>query len=240
MRRKRSIGAWVIVAVISMVALGAPPFAAAEETGGTIGPGAHSVSWTGEFRQPPICPTGSAGQVTCHDDFLLEVAVPEGYWNAHRSDGKVTVEISWDSPANDYELHVYPDPQDPQCPECGPELAEENFVRGATSEQARIPDASGSYVIRVVHRMSVTPNQDGSAFRGIATFPSAAPIAVFDDSRLSFAPATIASAHFLGAEPQIAMERRVTRRAGLSSSSAAIDPQRIFMDWPLTTSPQIG
>ena len=245
MRRTRGTGAGIIAILVSMVAFVAPPLTADEEMSGTIGPGAPAISWTGKFRPPPGCPEEAVenlgGRPVCVDDFFLTVDVPPGYWNEHRGDGKVTVEISWDSPVNDYELNIYSGFRDRNKPAQGSQrLGEEHIDRGLTSEKARIPDATGTYAVRVVHSVSLEPNQDGSAFRAIATFPSAAPTAVFDKTPMSFGPATVASAHFLGAEPQIVMERRVMRGAGLSSSSDAINPERIFMDWPLTTSPQIG
>lgn len=52
---------------------------------------------------------------------------------------------------------------------------------------------------------------------------------------LKFAPATLVSAHFLGAEPQTEIERRLP---GVDPD--LINPKRVFVDWPLSTRTQIG
>jgi len=63
-----------------------------------------------------------------------------------------------------------------------------------------------------------------------------APSVAFDTSRsLEFAPSTVVSAHFLGAEPMTAMERPLA-----GSPAGAVDPDRIFVDWPLSTRSQVG
>lgn len=62
------------------------------------------------------------------------------------------------------------------------------------------------------------------------------PSVTFDASRsLAFAPSTVVSAHFLGAEPMIAMERPLA-----GSPAGAVDVDRIFVDWPLSTRSQVG
>lgn len=63
-----------------------------------------------------------------------------------------------------------------------------------------------------------------------------APTLRFDTTRsLAFAPSTVVSAHFLGAEPMTAMERPLANAPG-----APVDPDRVFVDWPLSTRSQIG
>jgi hypothetical protein len=52
---------------------------------------------------------------------------------------------------------------------------------------------------------------------------------------VKFAPATLVSAHFLGAEPQTEIERRLP---GVDPD--VINPKRVFVDWPLSTRTQIG
>ncbi|MDQ1397297.1 MAG: hypothetical protein QOG64_2556 [Acidimicrobiaceae bacterium] len=56
------------------------------------------------------------------------------------------------------------------------------------------------------------------------------------DNVPAFAPATIASAHFLAGEPQTTLERALPT----TPLAAGIDPKRIFIDWPLSTRTQIG
>jgi hypothetical protein len=51
---------------------------------------------------------------------------------------------------------------------------------------------------------------------------------------IAFAPATLVSAHFLGGEPQLTVERHVSS----NEVSGAIDPNRIFVDWPLSSRTQ--
>lgn len=61
------------------------------------------------------------------------------------------------------------------------------------------------------------------------------PTVTFTSDALAFAPSTVVSAHFLGAEPMTAMERPLP-----GSPAGAVDPDRIFVDWPLSTRSQIG
>jgi hypothetical protein len=56
-----------------------------------------------------------------------------------------------------------------------------------------------------------------------------------DDSPVAFGPAAIVSAHYLGSEPQTTMERPVP-----GSLPNAIDPNRVFIDWPLTSDYNTG
>lgn len=66
--------------------------------------------------------------------------------------------------------------------------------------------------------------------------PPTPPSVIFDAARsLAFAPSTVVSAHFLGAEPMTAMERPLA-----GSPAGAVDPDRIFVDWPLSTRSQVG
>src|SRR5579859_6454675 len=64
--------------------------------------------------------------------------------------------------------------------------------------------------------------------------PKPAPPVSFDTSgTLQFAPATLVSAHYLCAEPQVTMERSLP-----SSQSGRLDPNRIYSDCPLTSRTQ--
>src|SRR5947207_1162448 len=59
---------------------------------------------------------------------------------------------------------------------------------------------------------------------------------LFDSSNPpTFQAATIVSAHFLGAEPQETIERPV-----LGGQPGAVDPNRMFIDWPLSSRTEIG
>jgi hypothetical protein len=71
-----------------------------------------------------------------------------------------------------------------------------------------------------------------SGFSFVATPPQ--PDVVFDTTtQLGFAPSTTVSAHFMGAEPQTTMEHPTP-----GSQPGRIDPNRIFVDWPLTSRTQ--
>ncbi|MFL5923648.1 MAG: hypothetical protein ACJ74S_06720 [Gaiellaceae bacterium] len=72
-----------------------------------------------------------------------------------------------------------------------------------------------------------------SGFSVVATPP--APSVSFDSlTQVRFAPSTTVSAHFMGAEPQTTLERPI---AGVSQAGR-VDPNRIFVDWPLTSRTQ--
>jgi hypothetical protein len=62
---------------------------------------------------------------------------------------------------------------------------------------------------------------------------STPPTVVFDTTKVAFAPATIVSPSFLGAEPEVTMERRLA-----GSQNGRIDNNRIFIDWPLSSRTQ--
>lgn len=145
--------------------------------------------------------------------------------------------ITWAEVADDFDLiilrgHVRPDFLAPICKDdlktqCEIDRSEQ---RGTTSESVLIRDAEpGEYTIRVNYTAVVD-----SGYSGSASFLDGS--VRHDGAELEFGPATIVSAHFLGTEPMVTMERRI---AGLSESGA-IDRDRIFVDWPLTPRGQIG
>src|SRR5207302_3916410 len=70
---------------------------------------------------------------------------------------------------------------------------------------------------------------------GFGFGPAPTPPAVTFDTttQVTFAPATIVSPSFLGGEPEVSMERPIA-----SSQTGRIDPQRIFVDWPLSSRTQ--
>ena len=57
----------------------------------------------------------------------------------------------------------------------------------------------------------------------------------FDTATVAFTAATIVSPTFLGGEPQATIERTQA-----NSLQGATDPNRVFIDWPLSTRTQIG
>lgn len=71
-----------------------------------------------------------------------------------------------------------------------------------------------------------------SGFSFVATPP--APTVTFDSlTKIGFAPSTTVSAHFMGAEPQTTIERPIA-----GSQPGRVDPNRIYVDWPLTSRTQ--
>jgi hypothetical protein len=71
-----------------------------------------------------------------------------------------------------------------------------------------------------------------SGFSFVATPP--APAVTFDSlTKVGFAPSTTVSAHFMGAEPQTTLERPIA-----GSQPGRVDPNRIYVDWPLTSRTQ--
>ncbi len=59
-------------------------------------------------------------------------------------------------------------------------------------------------------------------------------VSINTSSGIAFAPATVVSAHFLGAEPQMTLEKHVSSH----EIAGAVDPNRIFVDWPLSSRTQ--
>src|SRR4051812_10340978 len=55
------------------------------------------------------------------------------------------------------------------------------------------------------------------------------------DSPVAFAPSTVASAHFLAGEPQTTIERPIA-----GTPPGVLDPNRAYIDWPLSTRSQVG
>ena len=106
--RSHFIAAMLIMAVMLS---GLPPAAlAADPAAGTLnapsGSGTASVSWTGGpytvVTPDPVACVSSA--VNC-DEFTLTINAPGNYWATH--EGDVTIEISWASSADDFDLYVY-------------------------------------------------------------------------------------------------------------------------------------
>jgi hypothetical protein len=105
------------------------------------------------------------------------------------------------------------------------------FVNGTVARELLIQVAATSLVtgngIAVYYDAVSTP----SSFQLVPGAVPASPAVVFDTTTsLAFAPSTTVSAHFFGAEPQTTLERPVA-----GSQPGRIDPNRIFVDWPLSS-----
>jgi hypothetical protein len=201
---------------------------AATPSSGSIDPGTPTVSWTGPSQTastqgPDDASCGLPGAVC--DDYMLTVNVAPTYWDTH--DGGATFDITWATPNNDFDLYVYSDAAHTQ---------EVNHSAGApnTEETVFVPKASGTYYVRVVYSTVVS-----SGYAGTGTLNSVAGGGggvVFDTSHpLAFAPATIVSANFLAGEPQTTMERPTA-----ASDPNALNPKRVFIDWPVSSRSNIG
>jgi hypothetical protein len=233
MRHKRVLAAFV-AAAITLTTAGTEPGWAADPTSGSIGPDNTSASWIGvdtnaETSGPEACQeqSGVLFPPFC-DDFSLTVTEP----------GEVTVSVTGTVPANDFDLYIY----DSAGTLVGSSAAPAGLEL-ATIDCAK--PAGNPYDVRVVYfTTAATPLPDDPGYTADASW--AAPGAEACDSvpdvqavfsgSLTFGPATVVSAHFLGSEPQTTLERSVPGRA----AGAGIDPKRIFVDWPLSSRSAIG
>jgi hypothetical protein len=233
MRRHRFVAA-LVAALLVVIASVPNAGRAADPAAGSIGAGNATVTWTGEDRDaetsgPEACQeqTGVTFPPFC-DDFSLAVT----------DQGEVTVSVTGTVPANDFDLYVYDNDGDLVASSAAPGGLE------AATLACAIPGA-GPYDVRVVYfTTAATPVAGDAGYTGNASWEAAAAgacdaipdvQATFSGS-LTFAPASIVSAHFLGSEPQTTLERTVPGRA----SNAGINPQRIFVDWPLSSRSAIG
>jgi uncharacterized repeat protein (TIGR01451 family) len=131
-----------------------------------------------------------------------------------------------------------------------------NGVELANSDTATSPEAitystggelpSGDYVVKVCPyngEAVVSPSDyEGTFTTSDVANPVTTPPPVPGERTasflggLSFGPATLVSAHFLGAEPQVEAERH----EAWTPAGAPIDGNRVFVDWPLSTRSEIG
>lgn len=205
-----------LVVAVAVVPRGAEVFAAEPSTG-TVDLSSPVITWVGPVQ------TGTT-QTRTRDEFFLNVDVDPTYWDDRH--GGVEISIAWPDRADNFSLFVWEghDPPSDQLP-----LAESNEIL-TTQESVFIPAASGPYKVRASYAAVVE-----SGYEGTARLLTSSDV-IFDDSNpVEFAPATVVSAHFLGAEPQVSMERLVP-----GSDVDRVNPNRLFVDWPLTLVQQIG
>jgi hypothetical protein len=222
-RRSRFI---VVFAVMALTLAAMVASNAATPGSGSVGPGATTTSWTGPTQTavtngPSDCASANA---FC-DDYTLTVNVPAGFYSDHS--GGVTIELSTTIPANDFDLYVYANPQHTV-------EVDHAATEGTLDESLFIPSAAGPYYVRVVYFAVANSGYDGTA-----TFSSQAGGstggAVFSNTQVAFAPATIVSANFVAGEPQVTMERPTS-----DAQPGAINQNRIFADWPLSSRSNTG
>lgn len=225
---------WLVIVLImsagSLATHESSPARAATPASGKVGapPDSPIVSWQGDFRDAAVSPRGCDVPGSYCDVFTVNVDVAPTYWVEHA--GGLQVEISWESPNNVFMAGIY----DAEGDLVTGGNTDEQLASGNTSRTLFAPNASGIYTVLVVYSEVVM-----SDYGGVARFLSGEPgeaRVLFDElSPLVFAPATIASAHFLGTEPMTVMERSLP-----GSTPGAVDPDRIFIDWPLTSSTEMG
>jgi uncharacterized repeat protein (TIGR01451 family) len=242
MTRRRVRVATLIAALITISVL---PFgaSAADPASGTVSPASPSVDWTGPAK---TASTDGPSNAECTappdplpsfcDDFFLTADVDATYWQTHT--GGVFVDITGLPPAEDFDLYVYD--------KNGHEVATSGLPGSVESALVECPTRDlGPYKVRVVYFTTVDEGAGLPGYQGHAEFsaqdgscagePEGGP-ATFQRDALSFAPATISSAHFLGAEPQVTIERR----EAYTPANAGINPKRVFVDWPLSSRSGIG
>ena len=238
----RALALLVSVVLCSVLVPGA---GAASPSSGTVSPSSPNAAWDG-----PAMTANTAGpsDAECHappapplpggfcDDFSLTVTVPSGFWDSHS--GGVQVDLTGVPPAEDFDLYVYDN--------SGKEVASSGLPGSVESALIECADGAASpYTVRAVYFTTVDEGAGLPGYRATATFTSQAGTCAGEATGgpptwqrgvLGFAPATVTSAEWLGGEPQVTIERR----APYSTPAAGIDPNRIFVDWPVSSRSGIG
>jgi hypothetical protein len=176
----------VVLAAALLLASSGGPANAAAPAAGTINSTTPTATWTGQFYTaatvavPDECPpTADPANASC-DHYYLTVDEAGG----------AEITINWSSSDNDFDLFVYDS--------SGNQVAS-SASGGTTSEQVFIPNASGTYEVRVVPFL-VT----GSGYNGSATWSATAPPTpnpTRGTGGLTFGPATVVDAQRTMGEP---------------------------------------
>jgi hypothetical protein len=160
------------------------PAEAALPGSGTINSGSPSTSWMGQFyavasvADPAECPPPAPDTVCDH--FYLDVTELGG----------AQVTINWSSSDNDFDLYVY---------DSGGNQVASSASGGTTSEQAFIPNALGTYEVRVVPFLVIGSGYNGQA-QWVST-PAPTPNPSRTTGGLTFGPATVIDAQRTEGEP---------------------------------------
>ena len=230
-RRSRNAALLVLTTLLALsLGVSGQGLAVIHDSGsGSIDPSTPEVTWAGPVKTAAT-PYTETNDLMCDepepafcDDFTVNVNVAPSYWETHA--GGVLFEIDWTNPANDFDLYVYQN---------GTEVDHDAEFGNVAHEQVFVEKASGAYLVRVVY---FTVVEEGYA--GTATLQSEVVEggggAIFADTEVKFAPATMVSAHWLGSEPQTTLERPEPETV-----RGALSPGRIFVDWPLSSRSNIG
>lgn len=244
MKRPSRLGA-LVTAILTTATLLPWPAVASTPSSGTVSVASPSTAWQGpamtavtagpsdlECTAPPDPPVPGG---FC-DDFALTVDIPTTYWSSHA--GGVQIDLTGVPPAEDFDLYVYDQAGNEVATSGLPGSVESALITCANSE-------AGPYQVRAVYFATVDEGGGLPGYQATAQVisgdgscaeePTGGP-ATFINDAIAFAPATVASAHFLGAEPQVTIERRMP----YSTPAAQINPNRIFVDWPLSSRSAIG
>lgn len=225
----------VLICLLARLA-GVTPAIAADPSEGTISSATPTVFWTGEYRQAAEgtgCSRPLGDPLEYCDRFTLRLDLPADHWSTDK-DGLV-VQLGWEDPADVFRLCVRSPAGDQVCDggNDGP-----NGVRTG-SRYAFLPRApNGEYAVTVQYEAVIDSDYRGSAAASLADPDSqrVRPDVVFDrGTEIAFAPATVVSPHFLGTEPMMAVER-----PSGDTAPGALDPDRIFVDWPLGSTSATG
>ncbi|MGH3134091.1 MAG: PPC domain-containing protein, partial [Gaiellaceae bacterium] len=131
---------------------------AATPSSGTIDPTTTSASWQGQHytagaNVANACPSSASdpANLVC-DHFKLTVGVNSAYWNDKVGGALIT--ITWASADNDFDLFVF-DSQG--------NLVDDSAQGSTTFEQVMIPDAVGTYEVRVSPFLVANSGYSGAA-----------------------------------------------------------------------------
>ncbi len=236
--------------VAALLVLGMIPAAlvAADPPSATVGPSTPDAHWEGPDRTAKTdgstdgqCTADNADPVPdgfC-DDFYLDVSpdVDGSYLSTHQT--AIDLTVLGLAPGEDVDVYVYD--------VNGTEVATSGNPGGAELATIDCPNAGAApYKVRVVYFVTVDDGIPATpGYSADATFsstdgtctqePDGGP-ATFVDNGIAFGPAAIVSTQFLGSEPQVTIERRHAN----TPASAGIDPNRVFIDWPLSSRSGIG
>ena len=244
-RRRWLASAMALLLLTGTIQVGAS--LAASPTSGTIDTATTSLTWQGpdiaattegpsdeQCVAEPALPDRPLAAFC--DDFTLTVGVADAYWSSHV--GAVTIDLSVGILVEDFDLYVYDASGQEVTSSAQPASLETVTLSCPTSE-------AGPYLVRVVYFQTVDDGDDATpGYEATASFSSepgqctgqaTGGEAIFHENAIGFGPSTVVSPSFLGAEPQVTIERRIAQTA-----AGAIDPGRIFVDWPLSSRSAIG
>src|SRR6266540_1061445 len=245
-RRRRLVASVAtIVLLATTVQIGAS--LASAPTSGTVDTGTTTVSWQGpdiaattEGPSDEQCAAGPAlpdrPLAAFCDDFALTVGVASAFWSSHT--GSVTIDLAVGVPVEDFDLYVYDASGQEVGSSAQPASLESVTLACPTSE-------AGPYKVRVVYFQTIDDGDDTTpGYEATASFASepgqctgkaTGGEAIFHENGIAFGPSTVVSPSFLGAEPQVTIERRIPQ-----TGAGVLDPDRIFVDWPLSSRSGIG